>query len=652
MGRVIGVFLLGLFLLARFGDMFRMPFLNDDYVFLDHVTGKSFGSLWGFKELAFHWWRPWSREFHYWWIQGAFGPVEWPFHLASLALACGVLAAFWSLGRRLVGAPAAAVAVAGAATLSGWGLLLLWPAGAQDLWMLLLSLLALSAWHDERPFRATLFYALAIMSKETAALLVVLFALHDRWVGRRPWQETVLRLAPALLLSLVWVFVHPMLLGRLWAGAPTPTPPSPAAVAPWVTVWRSLLSVFALDLWPHPEGGWRAVWWDGLRGALILIAFIELLARPDERPANVLAGGRIRSSRGTMPLAWSWWACGTLPLLLPGLGWHAYYAHFAVLGLWLVVGRTLARHPGVAMVLIGTLGFLGAGRAATPSEDWGEAAYQRRAGAFVSGIKEQLLGAYPTMEKHARLWFVRLPNNVGFLAGDGPVVRVWYRDPTLQAGFYSAYRARTSDEPQGPDRFFRMDELGRFQEVKRDGLTATSTTADGNADATRGRDPRWERDHVSLAHTLAAGRDWRGAAAEFRRLAIAFPDSSGYAFDAATAFLQAGDSTAGAAWLREAARRPGAPPEVVRAVREADRPAKPARGTSGKPGTGTSGKAGAGKSTRKPAEKATGSSKSGAPAKGSGSVRKPEASRSTGASGRSGGTDGERRRKPTARDRG
>jgi hypothetical protein len=105
MGPALGAFLLGLFLLARFGDMFRMPFLNDDYVFLDHVAGRSFGSLWGFHDLAFHWWRPWSREFHYWWLQGAFGPVEWPFHLASLLLSCGVLAAFWSLGRRLVGAP-------------------------------------------------------------------------------------------------------------------------------------------------------------------------------------------------------------------------------------------------------------------------------------------------------------------------------------------------------------------------------------------------------------------------------------------------------------------------------------------------------------------------------------------------------------------
>jgi hypothetical protein len=66
---------------------------------------------------------------------------------------------------------------------------------------------------------------------------------------------------------------------------------------------------------------------------------------------------------------------------------------------------------------------------------------------------------------------------------------------------------------------------------------------------------------------MAAGKDWRGAAAEYRRLAIAFPDSSGYAFDAATAFMQAGDSAAAYDWLREAARRPGALPELVEALR-------------------------------------------------------------------------------------
>ena len=173
-GRAVGLFLLLLFLFARFRDAFGLPFLNDDYVFLDHVRDKGFGQLWGFRELAFHWWRPWSREFHYWWLQNAFGPVEWPFHLASLALSGAVLAAFWALARRLAGAPAAAIAVAGAATLPGWGLLLLWSAGAQDLWMMLLSLLALLAWHNGRVGLTTLFYALALASKETAAPLALL----------------------------------------------------------------------------------------------------------------------------------------------------------------------------------------------------------------------------------------------------------------------------------------------------------------------------------------------------------------------------------------------------------------------------------------------------------------------------------------------
>ena len=581
LGRALGVSLLGIFLFARFGDAFRLPFLNDDYVFLDHVGDKGFFQLWGLQELAFHWWRPWSREFHYWWLQHAFGPVEWPFHLASFALSCGVLAAFWALARRLAGAPAAAIAVVGAATLPGWGLLLLWSAGAQDLWMMLLALLALLAWHSGRVGLATVFYALALVSKETAAPLVLLFIAHDAWVTRKQWPETVIRMVPVTLVALAWVFVHPMMLGRLWAGAPSATPPSPAAIAPWLALWKSALSAVSLDLMPSPEGGWGTVWWDALRGLLLVVIFLELLARPDARPSDRLGGTRGARLRGALPFAAAWWACGSLPLLLPGLGWHAYYAHFAALGVWLGIGRVLARQQGAAMVLVGVLAVVGAGRAATASEDWGEAMYQRRAGRFVGEIKDKLLGAYPRMEPHARLWFVRLPNNVGFLAGDGPVVRVWYRDRTLQAGYYSAYQARPEGAPAGPDRFFRMDEAGTFQEVKRGGETATAPTpalADttGNG-AARADDPRWERDRVSLAHTLASGKDWRAAASEFRRLAIAFPDSSSYALDAATAFLQAGDSTAGMQWLREAARRPGAPAEVVKAVRALDRPVKPAK---------------------------------------------------------------------------
>ncbi len=567
-GRAVGLGLLVLFLFARFRDAFGLPFLNDDYVFLDHVAHKSFANLWGFTHLAFHWWRPWSREFHYWWLQHAFGPVEWPFHFASLVLSGGVLAAYWALARRLAGAPAAAVAVAGAVTLPGWGLLMLWSAGAQDLWMLLLSVLSLFAWCAGRPGWATLAYAAALASKETAAPLPLLFLAHDMWVTRRPWQESVVRMAPALLVGLTWAFAHPLVLGRLWGETVAPLPPSPAAVAPWTALLKSALAVVSLDLWPSPDGGWRTVWWDAVRGAFLVVAFLELLARPDARPSDILGGTRAARLRGVLPLAFAWWLLGTVPLLLPGLGWHVYYAQFAALGAWLGIGRLLARQSGFAMAFLAVLAVIGAGRAATLSDDWGEAAYQRRAGAFVADIKQNLMTAHPTVTPHSRLWFVRLPNNVGFLAGDGPAVRVWYRDQTLKGGYYSAYTPRAANEPSGPDLFFRMDEAGKFLEVKRDAaddtLSIASTAAADSAE--RVTNPRWQTDRLSLASALAGGRDWRAAAAEFRRLAIAYPDSSGYAFDAASAFMQAGDTNTAYQWFREAARRPGAPPELIEAV--------------------------------------------------------------------------------------
>ena len=563
-GRAFGVFLLALLLFARYRDAFGIPFLNDDYVFLDHVSRKGFAALWGFGELAFHWWRPWSREFHYWWLERAFGAREWPFHAASFVLALGVLGAYWALARRVAGASAAAIAVAGAATLPGWGLLLLWSAGAQDLWMLLLSLLALLAWRADRIGWAAVAYALALASKETAAPLPLLFFAHDFWVSRRPWPETVIRLAPVLGVGLAWVLAHPLLLGRLWAHAPASIAPSPAAVPPWKAVLLSVLSVLSLDRLPKPDGGWLSVWWDALRSAFLLVVFVDLFARPDARPMDRLAVVRPTRPRGVGALALVWWGCGTLPLLLPGLGWHAYYAQFAALGAWLGLGRALARPHPLTLGLLAGLAVIGAGRAATPSEDWGEAAYQRRAGAFVRDIREKLLGAYPKMEPNARLWFVRLPNNVGFLAGNGPVVRVWYQDPSLQAGYYSAYTPRAEGEPLGPDHFFRMDEAGQFMEVKQSAVEDTSVAA---VLADERSNPRFRTDRLALATALLQGKDWSGAAAEFRRLAVAYPESSSFAFDAATSYMQAGDTVTALQWFREAARRPDAPPEVVEAAR-------------------------------------------------------------------------------------
>jgi len=254
----------------------------------------------------------------------------------------------------------------------------------------------------------------------------------------------------------------------------------------------------------------------------------------------------------------TWMLVGWAPLLMPSLGWHAYYALLGCLGAWLVLGTWLARRPAPALALVVALALIRPVRAETPSLDWGSEWYQRRAAEFVRAMRADLMRQHPRLPSHSRLYFVRVPSNVGFLAGNAPALRVWYGDPTLQGGFYKAYRPRGPEEPRGPDLFFRFDSTGTWVEVM-----------PGAEDVARARagDPRWEKDHVTLATTFAGAGDWPRAAGEYAKLAAAAPDSADYVHDAAVSFESAGDSLAAAEWWARAASRPGADAETIAAAR-------------------------------------------------------------------------------------
>ncbi|HEV8481875.1 MAG TPA: hypothetical protein VGR66_13915, partial [Candidatus Eisenbacteria bacterium] len=57
---------LALFLWIAYGFGLRLAFINDDYFILDKVRSSSFVDLWKPHDLVFNWYRPWSRELHYW----------------------------------------------------------------------------------------------------------------------------------------------------------------------------------------------------------------------------------------------------------------------------------------------------------------------------------------------------------------------------------------------------------------------------------------------------------------------------------------------------------------------------------------------------------------------------------------------------------
>jgi hypothetical protein len=534
------------FLLTQHASALSIPFINDDYIFLDQTRAAGFLDLWRFESLAFHWYRPWSRELHYWTLQGLFGAREIPFHVASLALWLAVLTTFWALARRLAGTRAATVAAAGMAALAAWGVPLLWIAGVQELWMLLFANLTLLAWVAGRRRLATAALVGALLSKETAAVLAPLAFACSLTVQGRRLSQALRDALPLVAVTALWALVHPALGGRLWHPLREPIESAAAASGPVVLLRAALVSL-NLDALPRPEHGWPSALGAGALGALLLGATVAFGARRPEPKAP--------APRTLVRFGILWALLGWTPLLTPSLGWHAYYALLGCFGVWLALAPVLARRPAVAVALVAALALLRPARADTPSLDWGSEWYQRRAAEFIVAMRGQLREAHPRLPSHARLYFVRVPSNVGFLAGDGPALRVWYRDPTLSAGYYSSYRPRDPAKPAGPDLFFRFDSTGGWVEVM-----------SGAEDVARAQvaNPRWETDHVMLATTLAGAGDWPRAAAEYLKLAEAFPTRFEYASDAGVCLESLGDSVAAAEWYARAAALPGADDEARR----------------------------------------------------------------------------------------
>jgi hypothetical protein len=545
---VAGFALLAGFVASAFGDAIHMPFLNEDYIFLDQARVSGNVPHLGLGQLLFHWWRPWSRELHYWAVQKLFGPSELAFHLANAALWLAMIALLAWLVRRVAGPAASAWAAAAAAALAMWGLPLLWVAGVQDLWMLCWALAAIALWAADRRGPATAAFALALLSKETACVLPGVFLAWDVFVARRGTRASLARLALPAALVLAWALVHPRLGGRLWHPLP-PEPPTGEPTSPaWLVVVRSLLVAANLDALPVPDASGAEIVRAIVPAVLLLVglALVRWPAQPDP-PAP----------RGLVAFGATWAVLGWLPLLLPGLGWRAYYAGFGALGLLLAIAPRMARARTMALLVLALVAALGSLRAFTPSLNWGEASYQRRAGALCRGLRELLQRRHPSFPSHARLYFSGLPDRIGFLSADGPALRVWYRDSTLSAGYFGAFKARAAAAPRGPDYFFRLDTLRGWMDIE-----------PGAEDVERARaaNPAWEADQESVAKVLLRGGDWTGAAGTFEKLATAHPEDPEYAFQVAVCLSQAGDEAGAGRWLARAAALPGASEEIRQAA--------------------------------------------------------------------------------------
>jgi hypothetical protein len=385
-------------------------------------------------------------------------------------------------------------------------------------------------------------------------MLPLVLLAQARWIERLSARGCARRVAPFAALTVAWMLVHPTLLHRVSRPAPDipngerPSPPAlviaqtvlttvnadritlpvePDLLRPVATILTTLMVAGAAWLaLRRPRGHGKA-----------------RLAVPSSSPAP--------THREVIAYGVAWCVAGWLPLLSRSIGWHAYYGSLGVLGAWVVLAELLERWPNVAVASLVVLGLLRGHAEATRSWDWGSQWYQVRAGSMLRVIKEQLLGLHPTLPPHSRLYFVHIPNNIGFIAGRSPAVRVWYGDPTLEAGFYSYYRARAPGETLGTDLFFHFDSTAGIREVMPD---ATDRGAPGGPDAV------WEKDHIDLATTMVANGDLPRAARLFEVVADLRPERTDAWMFAGACWEATGDSVSAARGLRARAspHRPGA----------------------------------------------------------------------------------------------
>jgi hypothetical protein len=547
--------LLAVYVVVAFGGDLARPFFGDDFLFLEKTRERSWTGLWSFDALAYHFYRPWSRELHFWTLQRLFGLAPTAFHATSLLLWFGVLASMFLWTRRLLGTQVAAIGTAGVAALQAWAVPVPWASGSQDLWMLLWALLCLILFARGAPWLAAIALALALLSKETAITLPAVATLFAWIVERRSAARALRSAAPLWMVALLWAGLHPMLGGRLWH------PGSQLgflAFRPIEVGLGSVRTFVNLERVPDPAHGWLAAATSAWPGAVTLAGLVL---------AGTIVGRRepARADRTrVLAFAAAWALLAWLPTLMPAVAWQPYYALHAALGAWIILAATLERWLPAAVGLIVVLALLRSAGLDTPTPDWASGWSQREGARWLEDTRRFLMERHPRLPAHSRLFFTTVPRGVMLVAGPGdvPPLRVWYRDSTIAGGYYLHYRPRVAAHSGGRDLFFRHDSLAGWVEVVRG--------AEDVAEARR-LNPRWERDHEILARRLAESGDWHHAALEYAKLAAAEPGRVDHAHNAAVSHEALGDSAAAALWYWRAAALPDADNQVREMARRYER---------------------------------------------------------------------------------
>src|SRR5262249_30229301 len=131
------------FALVAYAQRLALPFIGDDYVYLDRVLHESFAGVWSRQHVDFGWFRPWSRDLHFWILARLVGTSAVAFRCVNIVLWTGAMVLYGALILRVAGPSIAAIATLGSAALALWATPVIWISGVQDLWMLCFAMTSL-----------------------------------------------------------------------------------------------------------------------------------------------------------------------------------------------------------------------------------------------------------------------------------------------------------------------------------------------------------------------------------------------------------------------------------------------------------------------------------------------------------------------------
>ncbi|HYJ34057.1 MAG TPA: hypothetical protein VE326_12675 [Candidatus Binatia bacterium] len=416
----------------------------DDFFFLTRAQGSPTAYLTPNAAEAF--WRPIPQGLYFRLLLalGPAGPLAG--HLLNLLLLAAAATLLATLAARLAGPRTGLLAGLVFAASAALPSLVAWTSASQDLMAMVFVLIAFHLRESGKIAASAALAALALLSKETAAVALPVLVGWDWLLGRTPSRLK----RGALLFGIVtaaWFAVHPGLRALVHAGLQSGTTGYVGLERPdrwWDYLFRYVATLFNFPVnsvsWPArlTVAGIAA----GIAVLAIAPAALERLRPADVRtPSGDLGPGQDRPRPTARRLQILGLLVALPPILLPSLlvrPWAAYFAALAVPGFAILAAPRLARlTPRTAAIAMAAFLLLGVWARGMDARGNGRVLTEQRfaeASLATRTVRERFRKIVPEIPAGARvLLSVAGTGTLGIHQSlqDGQALRHWYREPTI-----------------------------------------------------------------------------------------------------------------------------------------------------------------------------------------------------------------------------